>query len=93
MFPAVASSALGALALSSASFAQSAPDLPQKPNIVVILTDDLGCGDVQANNPDAKTETPVLNRLAAEGMSFTDGHSSDALCSPSRYGLLTGRYA
>lgn len=86
----VVSSVLGSFAPGSSGQAQTAPP---RPNIVVILTDDLGYGDVQANNPDAKTETPHLNRLAEEGMRFTDGHSSDAVCSPSRYGLLTGRYA
>jgi arylsulfatase A-like enzyme len=89
-FLTVASSALGAFALGSSGQAQT---VSLRPNIVVILTDDLGYGDVRANNPEAKTETPHLNRLAEEGMRFTDGHSSDAVCSPSRYGLLTGRYA
>jgi len=63
------------------------------PNFVIILADDLGYGDMQANNPDrGKIPTPNINRLAAEGMRFTDGHSSSGCCSPSRYTLLTGRY-
>ncbi len=63
------------------------------PNIVVILADDLGYGDVQCNNPQrGKIPTPNLDRLAAEGMRFTDAHSSSGVCSPSRYTLLTGRY-
>ncbi len=64
-----------------------------KPNFVIILADDLGYGDMQANNPErGKIPTPNMNRLAAEGMRFTDGHSSSGCCSPSRYTLLTGRY-
>ena len=65
----------------------------RKPNILLILADDLGYGDVRANNPArGKIPTPHLDRLAAEGMRFTDGHSSSGVCSPSRYALLTGRY-
>lgn len=64
-----------------------------KPNIVVILADDLGYGDVQCNNPErGKIPTPNIDRIAAQGMRFTDGHSSSGVCSPSRYTLLTGRY-
>ncbi len=64
----------------------------QKPNIVVCLVDDMGYGDASCLNPDGKISTPYCDRLAAEGMIFTDAHSSSAVCSPSRYGLLTGRY-
>ena len=64
-----------------------------KPNIVVILADDLGYGDVQCYNPErGKIPTPNIDRLAEQGMRFTDGHSSSGVCSPSRYALLTGRY-
>ena len=64
-----------------------------RPNIVVILADDLGYGDVQCNNPErGRIPTPNIDRLAAHGMRFTDGHSSSAVCSPTRYTLLTGRY-
>ena len=63
------------------------------PNILLILADDLGYGDIHAYNPDrGKLPTPHLDRLAAEGMRFTDAHSSSGVCSPSRYALLTGRY-
>lgn len=65
----------------------------KRPNIIVIYTDDQGFGDVSALNPDAKFETPNLDRLVNEGISFTNGHSSDTVCTPSRYGLLTGRYS
>lgn len=69
------------------------PASPNKPNIVVILADDLGYGDVRCNNPErGKIATPHIDRLAARGMRFTDGHSSSGVCSPSRYALLTGRY-
>lgn len=55
---------------------------PKKPNIVVILPDDLGYGDAQCNNPDrGKIPTPQINRLGASGMRFTDGHSSSGVCS------------
>ena len=66
---------------------------PAKPNIVVIYTDDQGFGDVSCYNPQSKIQTPNLDKLAAEGMRFTDAHCSDTVCTPSRYGLLTGRYS
>ncbi len=62
------------------------------PNVVIILADDLGYGDPAFNNPESKIPTPAMDRLAAEGMRFTDAHAAAALCVPSRYGLLTGRY-
>jgi len=70
------------------------PALPAAPpNIVIIYADDLGYGDVQCYNPQrGKIPTPHIDRLATEGMRFTDGHSSSGVCSPSRYTLLTGRY-
>lgn len=63
------------------------------PNVVLIYTDDQGYGDVAALNPDSKFKTPNLDRLVHEGLTFTDGHCSDTVCTPSRYGLLTGRYS
>jgi len=69
------------------------PNPPRRVNIVIILADDLGYGDVQCYNPQrGKIPTPNIDRLAAQGMRFTDGHSSSGVCSPSRYALLTGRY-
>ncbi|VGO13870.1 Arylsulfatase [Pontiella desulfatans] len=62
------------------------------PNVIVIYTDDQGYGDVGALNPEAKFQTPNMDRLANEGIAFTRGHSPDSVCTPSRYGLLTGRY-
>ena len=65
----------------------------EKPNIILIYTDDQGFGDASCLNPDAKFSTPNIDRLASEGITFTNAHSSAAVCTPSRYGLLTGRYA
>ena len=62
------------------------------PNIVVVLADDLGYGDLSSFNPDSKILTPHLDRMATEGMRFTDAHTSSSVCTPTRYGLLTGRY-
>jgi arylsulfatase A-like enzyme len=63
-----------------------------RPNIIFVLADDLGYGDVQCLNPQGKIATPHMDRLAAGGIIFTDAHSSSAVCSPTRYGILTGRY-
>ncbi len=63
-----------------------------KPNIVYILADDLGYGDVGCYNAASKIPTPNLDRLATTGIRFTDAHAPDAVCSPTRYGVLTGRY-
>ncbi len=70
----------------------TAADVP-RPNIVVIYTDDQGYGDMTALNPKSKFQTPNLDRIAHEGMIFTDGHCADTVCTPSRYALLTGRYS
>ncbi|MFT5469819.1 MAG: arylsulfatase A [Verrucomicrobiales bacterium] len=64
----------------------------EKPNIVVILADDMGYGDVRALNPDSKIPTPNLDSLAKDGMTFTDAHTPSSVCTPTRYALLTGRY-
>ncbi|MDE2954882.1 MAG: sulfatase-like hydrolase/transferase, partial [Gemmatimonadota bacterium] len=62
------------------------------PNIVYIFFDDLGYGDISYLNPESKIQTPNMDRLSSEGMCSTDVHSCSAVCSPSRYGVLTGRY-
>ena len=63
------------------------------PNIVFILADDMGYGDVHSLNPKrGKIATPAMDRLAEQGMIFTDAHSSSSVCTPTRYGILTGRY-
>ncbi len=80
--------------ISVASLATAAETQSAKPNVVYILCDDLGYGDVQCLNPQrGKIKTPNLDRLAAQGMTFTDAHSGSSVCTPTRYGLLTGRYA
>lgn len=81
------------VALMCVACAVCAVHAADKPNVIVIYTDDQGYGDVSALNPEARFETPNLDRLAREGIVFTRGHSSDSVCTPSRYGLLTGRYA
>lgn len=75
-------------------FALGLPLAAVPPNIVYILADDLGYGDVQCLNPQrGKITTPHLDKLASQGMTFTDAHSGSSVCTPTRYGLLTGRYA
>src|SRR5438093_14282 len=64
-----------------------------RPNIVYILADDLGYGDLGCYNKDSKIATPNLDRLAAEGMRFTDAHAPTSVCTPTRYAILTGRYS
>ncbi|MDG2224524.1 MAG: arylsulfatase [Rubripirellula sp.] len=62
------------------------------PNVIFVLADDLGIGDLQPTNPDCKIKTPNLQQMADEGLTFLDAHSSSSVCTPTRYGLLTGRY-
>jgi len=63
-----------------------------RPNIIFVLADDMGYGDVGCYNPESKIPTPHMDRLAREGIRFTDAHAGAAICTPSRYALLTGRY-
>jgi arylsulfatase A len=65
---------------------------PMRPNVIVIIADDLGVGDVGCYHPVSKVPTPNIDRLAAQGMRFSDAHTAAAVCTPSRYALLTGRY-
>ncbi|MCC6364529.1 MAG: arylsulfatase [Bryobacterales bacterium] len=65
---------------------------PEKPNIVYVLADDLGWGDLHCYNPLSAVPTPNADRLASQGVRFTDMHSPSAVCTPTRYGILTGRY-
>jgi arylsulfatase A len=65
---------------------------PVKPNIVFVLADDLGYGDISVFNENSRISTPHLDRMAAEGIKFTDAHTTSAVCTPTRYGLLSGRY-
>ena len=68
------------------------PKAQKKPNIIYVLADDLGYGDVAAFNDNGKIRTPNLDQMANEGMRFTDAHTSSSVCTPTRYGILTGRY-
>ncbi|MCO6456317.1 MAG: arylsulfatase [Pirellulaceae bacterium] len=86
----ILTAAAGLLAISPASKASSA--VPGSvPNIVLILADDLGYGDVHCYNERARVPTPHIDRLAREGMRFTDAHSPCTVCTPTRYGLMTGQ--
>jgi len=62
------------------------------PNIIYILADDLGYGDISTYNEEGKIITPNIDRIASEGIKFTDAHTSSSVCTPTRYGILTGRY-
>ncbi len=62
------------------------------PNVIIILADDMGYGDIGAYNPSSKIPTPNLDQLSKKGMRFTDAHSGSAVCTPTRYGIITGRY-
>lgn len=75
------------------SCADQAPEVTPLPNILFILADDLGYGDVACYNPASKIPTPNLDQLAKEGMRFTDAHSPSTVCTPTRYSILTGRMA
>lgn len=89
--------------LAAATVAGLTPDAPAakpfaqtsaaQPNLLLILADDLGYGDVRCYNADARVSTPQLDRLAGEGMRFTDAHSPATVCTPSRYSLMTGQMA
>jgi arylsulfatase A len=68
------------------------PNSPDFPNIVYILADDLGIGDVSGYNPDSKIITPNIDRMVNGGLKFSDAHTSSAVCTPTRYGIITGRY-
>lgn len=63
------------------------------PNVIYILTDDMGYGDLKSLNPDSKIPTPNMDKVVNAGVHFTDAHSNSAVCTPTRYGVLTGRYA
>ena len=67
-------------------------DRNKQPNIIYVLADDLGYGDVGCFNDSSKIPTPNLDKMAADGMRFTDMHTSSSVCTPTRYGILTGRY-
>ncbi|QDT13185.1 sulfatase family protein [Planctomycetes bacterium K23_9] len=76
----------------SAVFATSATAADERPNVIVVLADDLGIGDISPTNPACKIKTPHLQQMADQGLTFTDAHTPSSVCTPTRYGLLTGRY-
>jgi len=78
--------------LSSGNTIGGSSHASEAPNIVIVLADDLGYGDPGCYNASSKIRTPHMDGLAREGIRFTDAHSAAAWCTPSRYGLLTGRY-
>ncbi|MGJ7033293.1 sulfatase family protein [Niabella hirudinis] len=80
-----------ALILSGGSI-RAQTGMEQHPNIIFILADDMGYGDISCNNPDAKIRTINIDRLAENGMRFTAAHTTSSVCTPSRYSILTGRY-
>jgi arylsulfatase A-like enzyme len=83
---------LGALATALQGRAYASDQPVARPNIVFIMADDMGYGDVGCYNPESKISTPNMDRLARQGVLFTDAHSPSAVCTPTRYGVLTGRY-
>ena len=84
---------IACLSMTSLRWATAADSgIDSAPNIIFILADDQGFGDVSALNPESKIPTPNIDRIAKEGMIFGDGHSSSAVCTPTRYSVLTGRY-
>ena len=78
--------------VASAVLVASSVCFAEKPNIIVILADDLGWGDVSCNQPEGKILTPAIDALASAGMRFTNAHAPHSVCTPTRYALLTGRY-
>ena len=78
---------LGALASCYGAFAKD-----PRPNVILILADDMGIGDIRGLNPDSQIATPCLDAMCNRGIAFTDAHASSALSTPSRYSILTGRY-
>lgn len=92
MRPAIPNLIAFLLAASGLLSVAAVSDTANKPSIVYILADDLGYGDVQCNYPKGKIPTPSIDKLAAGGMRFTDAHAPTAVCTPTRYAILTGRY-
>lgn len=72
--------------------ASETPAADQAPNVILVMADDLGIGDISPTNPACKIATPRLQQMANEGLTFLDAHTTSAVCTPTRYGLLTGRY-
>jgi arylsulfatase A-like enzyme len=76
----------------SADFNEDQQSPTALPNVIVVMADDLGLGDVSPTNADCKIKTPNLQAMADAGLTFLDAHTPSSVCTPTRYGLLTGRY-
>ena len=74
------------------SFCFGKDRISEMPNLIILLADDLGYGDLSCYNEESKIQTPVLDALAKEGVTFSNMHSTSAVCTPSRYSVLTGQY-
>lgn len=83
---------LSSLLFSPNQFFAQSKNKQSLPNIIYILADDLGYGDLSSFNPDSKINTPYIDKLADQGMRFTDAHTTSSVCTPSRYSMMTGRY-
>jgi len=86
--------AVSSLALPGCGGTSKLPDSVQdakKPNIIFIMADDMGYGDLGCYNKNSKIPTPNMDALAADGIRFTDAHSPSAVCTPTRYGVLSQR--
>jgi arylsulfatase A len=81
-----------ALALCGGLASASPEEKSARPNVILVMADDLGIGDVSPTNPDSKISTPRLTAMADAGLTFLDAHTPSSVCTPTRYGLLTGRY-
>ena len=88
----LAVSAIALLSSSGTRCAESGRPLDSRPNIVLILTDDQGWGDITCYHPESRIVTPNMDRLASQGMRLLNAYTPASVCSPTRYGLLTGRY-
>jgi arylsulfatase A len=86
-------SAAALIGIAGCGPASQQKETPVLPNIVIILADDMGFGDVRALNPASRIATPAIDAMVTEGISFTNAHAGASVCTPSRYGLLTGRLA
>jgi arylsulfatase A-like enzyme len=83
---------LASLGVGAAASGLACGQAPRRPNLLYILADDLGYGDLGCYNPESKAPTPNVDRFASQGVRFTDAHSPSAVCTPTRYGIMTGRY-
>lgn len=92
LFPLLAVNLPGLSSTDPSILAETNSGPQEMPNIVIVMADDMGFGDVKALNPQSRIPTPHLDRLAKQGMTFHDAHSPSGVCTPTRYGILTGRY-